>query len=876
MIVFVALGLLAVADAIGIQFLDASARDPFETVLFHISDGGAVQIRQGQRVSVLVESAGVNVEIKLEVFTNSSTLVYDQTEKFAPFCFPSDCSQSLLSRSDFKPQSVFNVPLRFVVTESVSGSGQLLSTSVFSVFLSSSTSTFSVVSSGVFNNLSPSPNSTQATNATGGLVVFDCNNDGRDDVALVHNGALHLCVNQRAGTIPPFQCAPMAFNVSGSVAIGRRNAESFSDLIVASSSGTFELRNPGTNSCFVGTSPWVSHAAFPNSAGSTSRFLMDVDADGDLDWVSPGTNSTWFEWTGTAFEPRASLPGGRTGFNLVNEGATAAYLNGNGQLDIVARSNNTIFTFLSTANGQTGAIVYSSSSGPVSGDSPFPGVDWAWVVCDLNPPITNDFFLVARGQGVRGLYRDGVQAAPQNFSEFLTAATWLDANGDRKPDLFLTDDTGALLYMSACSPTSSAPVLSRRFDGVIAMDVDGDGDEDVLASSRGALTVFYSQVNPAAWIRVRVEANSGLPTGCRIRISETRKPQSNVAFFHAIVPTSGRNVASMSPTFVLNADTRYNVYVIFPRSDNTAEQRTRALGWVIGTHRHHVVISESDPAVSFATEPPTIVLNATSFVTGAPGSNFNFPRGWAEIVWPASEHSSTDKVSINLTVSAGILSSGEHRGSEVVVRGELDEVATVLGNLQWTVGGTNATVLRIFLSDEDIGQEDNSSSLRRTLLLSREDISVLLLPPGIATTTSATTTSATTMSATTTSAASTSATTSATSTSATSTSATKTAGATQSATLITSQTSPVLTTVAANDTNVGGIIGGVVGGAIGLALLCGIVFFLRARQKGKQPQPAADVGMKASATSEYASFASFRVEKEGDADYGGSALATLN
>jgi hypothetical protein len=870
MFVFFVLGLLAVADAIGIKFLDVTAPDPSETVLFHISDGGAVQIRQNQGFSVLVESAvaGVDVEIKLEVFANS-TLLYDQTERIAPYCFPGpdSCSNSLLRHSEFR-SGVFNVPLRFVVTESVSG--QLLSISVFSVFLSNVTSTFNVVSSGVFNNVSPG--TTQPTNATGGLVVFDCNNDGRDDVALVHNGALRLCVNQRAGTIPPFQCAQIASSVSGFVAIGRRNARNISDLIVASGGGTFELRNPGTNSCFVGTSPWVSRATFPNSAGSTSRFLVDVDADGDLDWVSPGTNSTWFEWTGASFEARASLPGGRVGasnFTLVNEGATAAFLNGNGQLDIVARSTSTIFTFLSTVNNGSGAISYSSSSGPLSGDSPFPGVDWAWVVCDLNPTaITNDFFLVARGQGIRGLYRNRVQA-PHNFSDVLTAATWLDANGDRKPDLFLTEDNGAFLYLSSCNPTSPTPVHSGSFDGVITMDVDGDGDEDVLASSRGALTVFYSQVNPAAWIRVRVEAKSGLPTGCRIRISETGKAQSDVAFLHVIVPTSGRNVASMSPTFMLDADTRYNVYVIFPRRGNvTVERRTVARIWVSGTHKHHVVVSDSDPAVSFATEPPNIVLNATSFVTGAPGSTFTFPQGWAEIVWPASEHFDTDTISINLTVSAGRLLSGEHSGAEVIVQGELDVVAAVLRDLRWTVEGANATTMRIFLSDEHIGEQDNSQSLRRTQLLRREIVSVELLPPGATTTsTLATSTSATSTSATITSA---------TSKPATSTSATSSsAAATQSATLITSPTSPVMTTVVANDTNVGGIIGGVVGGAIGLALLCGgLVCFLRARQKGKQP--AADVGMKTKATSEYASFASFRVEKEGDANYGGSALATLN
>jgi hypothetical protein len=359
---------------------------------------------------------------------------------------------------------------------------------------------------------------------TSGAASADIDNDGDLDlyVTASTHGRFYLYINDGAGHFSEQAmergAAVMADSLSRrgmGVAFGDYDRDGFLDILTSdhsrpmATSGSRLLRNLGAEN--PGHFEDVTHAtgldvyrqalALPNTAYRFQPQFTDLDSDGHLDVVFASDSRTsqlfWNNGDGTFTD--GTLPAG-VGTDKSGMGSAVGDYDGDGDLDwfvtaifdtpflgvnpgnrLYRNNGNRTFTDVTTAAG-----VRNSGTGDQ--------LSWGWGTAfldydndtDLDLAMTNGWVALGYGADRTTLRRN---------------------NGD-----------GTFSDVSA----SSAITDTGQGRGLLRLDYDSDGDEDVLVVNHGAAPILYRNDggNDANWLRVKTRgtASNRDGIGAKIRV----------------------------------------------------------------------------------------------------------------------------------------------------------------------------------------------------------------------------------------------------------------------------------------------------------------------------------------------------------------------
>lgn len=343
-----------------------------------------------------------------------------------------------------------------------------------------------------YENIGPIPFSarTVASNAPGpsSLTYADLNRDGHVDLIVALEGSGQIVWYENSGTAPAlFAERQVEPNAPGAteVVVADLNADGFADVISASESGNTLAWHVNDG----GTTPAFSTQTLASTAFAVHQvFNADLDGDGDVDIgavTDSGETLVWYENDG---QPDPAFVLRTITFAAGGISSTSpADLDADGDVDIAVGSqpagtvgwyeNNgetdPAFTFRTLVTGGPGITAISTADAESDGD-----ID---VLIGLGSEGAR--WIQNHGQG-RFSVRDNLADKQVN----LTGVADLDGDGDL--DVLTADATEIAWHRNASVHKQAAfgakKVVSdaaRSAFAVFAVDLDQDGDTDILSAS---------------------------------------------------------------------------------------------------------------------------------------------------------------------------------------------------------------------------------------------------------------------------------------------------------------------------------------------------------------------------------------------------------
>jgi len=417
---------------------------------------------------------------------------------------------------------------------------------------------------------------------SGGLyAALGCDVDGDHDTDLVlaTQTGLRLLLNGGTGTFADATAArlPALTGAFLTVAAADVDADGDADLFAAGADGISRLLlNSGT-----GTFADATAARLPPATRiATGAAFVDVDADGDLDLVvacrDDADRLLLNDGLGTFSDASAGrLPGDAGATSAV----LAADLDGDGRPDLVfTREDGSPRLLL---NAGLGTFSDASAASLPAG---LPGA-LGLGVADVDSDGDLDLVLAGGSAGVGLLRNDGTG----HFAAVAPTATALpplhavavavaDLNEDGLPDVAVACagqdrvllNTGGGLFVD--DTAAQIPADTERTFGVLAVDVDGDLDLDLLLARPEHQTRLLT--NPIAIPRVRVTALPALvEAGQTVAIHAEAFDEDGIASLTVTVNGTPVALAAGSATYVPAAAGPYTV--VATATDALANPGTR-------------------------------------------------------------------------------------------------------------------------------------------------------------------------------------------------------------------------------------------------------------------------------------------------------------
>ncbi|MEP7000967.1 MAG: FG-GAP-like repeat-containing protein [bacterium] len=335
------------------------------------------------------------------------------------------------------------------------------------------------------------------------IAVGDADGDGKDDIFVsewsptTHKAVLHFYHVQGGFVRDDIQRVGISLPQGAVFAtFADVDNDGWLDLFVIGGEGRGHLlRNSGTGT-FVDV---TAKAGVADVKGARKAFFADLDHDGDLDLFLVGAAQRVVY--------RNNLDGtftdATTGLGLAGGGdardAVFADFDGDGRLDVFVANEHASDALLHNGGSQRFSDVTATSGLATTGGSV------ATVVGDYDNDGFLDIFVASTNGGEPALWRnkgDGTFTRDRRSAAAMQAIRasagavaafvdydndgWLDllvgtttANGKSAPNLFLlrNDGTGAFVDRSTLIPTT---VRKGGASSISVMDIDDDGDEDVL------------------------------------------------------------------------------------------------------------------------------------------------------------------------------------------------------------------------------------------------------------------------------------------------------------------------------------------------------------------------------------------------------------
>jgi Ca2+-binding RTX toxin-like protein len=301
--------------------------------------------------------------------------------------------------------------------------------------------------------------------------------------------------------------------------------------------------------------------------------FLDLDGDGDLDLISGNGNGTLLAWrnTGSAAAPVfTALAGADNPFDGIDAGSNSAPafvdLDGDGDRDLVIGHGDA--ALLAWRNTGSAAVpVFTALTGA---DNPFDGIsagggNFSPAFMDLDGDGDLDLVLGDAYGRLQAWRRSGSAEAPA-FTALtgadnpfdgidvgnLSTPAFLDLDGDGDLDLVSGERNGTLLAWRNTG-TAAAPVFTalgatdNPFDGVDAgylstpafLDLDGDGDLDLVSGERGGTLLASRKVAKLPTITVTVTPERDTPIFTSSGSASLAENGSREAYFPEATDSDG-------------------------------------------------------------------------------------------------------------------------------------------------------------------------------------------------------------------------------------------------------------------------------------------------------------------------------------------------
>ena len=328
-----------------------------------------------------------------------------------------------------------------------------------------------------------------STAADGASSVFaaDVDGDGDTDVLSASSVDNKIAWYPNDGTPETGAWTAHAISIDAIVAssVFAADVDGDGDTDVLSASGGYPLawhENDGTPSAGL----WTPHAISPTAAGASSVFAADVDGDGDTDVLSASGayRLAWYEQASVA-DPRnpdtdgdGLLDGFEVAYgfdpSLAGHQGQDPDVDGLSNLEEQTRLTNPTRADTDGDGRLDGFEVYTDGTSPILADTDGDGLLDGFEVTNGFDPLDPDQNANNRVDGQEDFDDDGLGNAAEALAG--TNPNLPDSDGDGLLD---GQEIGTGIFDSALA--ISATVAGAR--SVVAADVDGDGDTDVLSAS---------------------------------------------------------------------------------------------------------------------------------------------------------------------------------------------------------------------------------------------------------------------------------------------------------------------------------------------------------------------------------------------------------
>ncbi len=363
--------------------------------------------------------------------------------------------------------------------------------------------------------------------------------------------------------------------------------------------------------------------------------FVDIDGDGDQDVFFGGLNSIrFFENTGSTTNPVFTE---RTGtdnpLNTLPTGTSNNFapafldVDGDGDQDAIVGtgSSNIILYFENTGTTTNPSFVQrTGTANPFNGDT---AVFFVPVSVDIDGDNDDDIFFgsisgsVFQSNNLGGSTFNG----PFEVSRFevdsnASRIAFTDIDGDGDQDAFVTENGSQLFFENTGSSTSAS--FSQRFgssnplndinipgfrQSLNFLDIDGDGDTDILAANSGG-DVTFVRATPANTITVSVTAVDDAPTVSGLTASTvTEDVATNL---------------DLSAVTITDPDTTGNITVTITATDTSAVLAA-ADGSMVGAGVTETASGNNVVTLVGTATDINSYLNTTSNITYTTSSNNN-------------------------------------------------------------------------------------------------------------------------------------------------------------------------------------------------------------------------------------------------------------
>ena len=251
----------------------------------------------------------------------------------------------------------------------------------------------------------------------------------------------------------------------------------------------------------------------PDVKGPCDLKTADLDNDGDQDIISVSIHDNQIAWykniNSKTFSPQKIVS---TSAISVSSSAVAD-LNNDGNVDIIANSNNKLIWFKNNSNSFSGKkIIKNATFGAGS-----------IIAADLNKDGNKDIISSSlKDKNIYWCQNDGKGnfAKPVTLAEVNSAPTYIevsDLNNDSEPDLvYSSKNSGHMFFIknlgegNFSSPSNLISNKSEGTDKFAVNDINNDGKKDILTINKSKNKIFiYFNNGDSSWKKQNFNAEEG-------------------------------------------------------------------------------------------------------------------------------------------------------------------------------------------------------------------------------------------------------------------------------------------------------------------------------------------------------------------------------
>ena len=404
-----------------------------------------------------------------------------------------------------------------VITSNARGSAASIS------YAENGSSTITTVISTDTDNSSVSPTWTArdiATNVVGAYGVYAADMDGDGDIDILSASHLDDTIawyENNGASDPSWSKSVITTSADGALSVYAADMDGDGDMDIIS--GSYSDNTVAWYENNGASDPSWSKSVITTSAdGLKSIYAADMDGDGDMDIISASffdNTIAWYENNGTsdpiwtAQDIAISANGARSAY--------AADMDGDGDMDIVSASSKDYTIAWYENNG-------ASDPSWTAQDITTSASEAIWIyAADMDGDGDMDIVSASRNDDTIAWYENNGASDPSWSKSVITTSADLvycvyamDIDGDGDMDIISAshlDDTIAWYENNGASdPSWSKSVITTSADGaygVYAADMDGDGDLDIISASSGDSTIaWYEQGKGYSPTDITLSSNS--------------------------------------------------------------------------------------------------------------------------------------------------------------------------------------------------------------------------------------------------------------------------------------------------------------------------------------------------------------------------------